>query len=524
MSSIWFRGVRMLNTSNFYRLTNNFLGQGQSLDVVPDGSGRLKMAVTGDHSGQLWRLVATRSDGKYALQTAYLGECFSLDVINDGTNPTPCLAATEDLTGQMWTLTPLADGTYRLTNDFTGPDVSLDTYGDTHEPYLNTGDHTGQHWTLTKVGPVTGTVPIPALDPQGAVEQTEGPTDFTRFARPRGIVKAVMIFVDFPDAPAGSASAAAAARHLLGGGKAQQLYHDQSYGRLTLDVTVRSDLGWRRMSKHSTSYDFLDFKSQQSYISAAAGLFQPAEIKFSDYQMVFVVAADTPNLPLSPAFTPLVGDEASSPSGKIRLAVTLGHDSYSNRYINLVHEIGHLFGLPDLYVAGETVDHSKVGCWSIMCDIFHSVSFLGWHRHKNGWLPAARATYIKQATPGWYTTLSPLSGSGGLSLIVLPVDQVNQPSKVFVIELAQPVLGTNDEYWGDGVLVYTVDATIESGASPVVVVPRKISDSDDYGHLYQAPYGVGDVAHARGPGSVALKVSVLQKFGSSYNVKIEYQR
>ena len=513
----------MLDTAAFYRLTNNFLGQGKSLDVVPDGSGLLKMEVTGDYGGQFWRLVA-RSGGKYALRTAYLGECFSLDVINDGINTTPCMATTADVTGQQWTLTPLAGGTYRLTNDFTGPDVSLDTQGATHEPDLNTGDHTGQHWTLTKVGPIPGTVPIPDLDPKGVVEQTEGPTDFTRFARPRGVVKAVMIFVDFPDVPAGSASAAAAAEHILGGGKAQQLYHEQSYGQLTLDVTVRSDLGWRRMSKDSTSYDFEDFKSQREYISAAAGLFRPAEITFSDYQMVFVVAANTDNLALSPAFTPLVGDEACSPSGKIRLAVTLGHDSYCNRYINLVHEIGHLFGLPDLYVAGETVDHSKVGCWSIMSDIFHCVSFLGWHRHKNGWLPTARATYINQATPGWYATLSPLSGSCGLSLIVLPVDQVNHPSKVFVIELAQPVLGTNDQYWGDGVLVYTVDATIKSGASPVVVIPKQVSDSDDYGHLYQAPYGVGDVAQARGPGSVALKVSVLQKFGSSYRIKIEYQR
>jgi hypothetical protein len=512
----------MLDISVFYRLTNNFLGQGESLDVVPDGSGRLKMEVTGDHGGQFWRLVA-RSDGKYALQTAYLGECFSLDVVNDGINTTPFLGPTGDFTGQLWTLTPWADGTYRLTSDFTGPDVSLDTHGDTHEPYLNTGDHTGQHWRLTNVGPVTGTVPIPALDPKGEVEQTEGPTDFTRFARPRGVVKAVMIFVDFPDAPARK-STADVRHHLLGRGKAQQLYHEQSYGRLTLDVTVRSDLGWRQMSKPSTSYDLLKFKSQRSYISAAAGLFRPAEIRFSDYQMVFVVAADTPHFPLSPAFTPLAGWEASSPSGKIRLAVTLGHDSYKNRYINLVHEIGHLFGLPDLYVAGQTVDQSKVGCWSIMCDIFHAVSFLGWHRHKNGWLPAARATYIKDATPGWYATLSPLSGSCGLSLIVLPVDDVSHPSKVFVIELAQPVLGTNHQYWGDGVLIYTVDATIKSGASPVVVIPKEVSDSDDYGHLYQAPYGVGDVAHARGPGSVALKVSVLQKFGSSYHIKIEYQR
>ena len=374
-------------------------------------------------------------------------------------------------------------------------------------------------------GPVPGTVPIPALDPKTAGQQNEGPTDFTRFARPQGVVKAVMIFMDFPDAQA-AASAAATADRLLGGGQAQQLYRDQSYGQLTLDVTVRSDLGWRRLPKPSTSYDLTDFDSQQSYISAAAALFHPAEIKFSDYQMVFVVAADTPSsgFQVSPGFTPLVGSEATSPSGKIRLAVTLGHDSYSNRYINLVHEIGHLFGLPDLYVAGQSVEQSEVGCWDIMCDIFHSVSFLGWHRHKNGWLPAARATYLNESTPERHATLSPLSGPCGLSLIVLPVDDVNRPSKVFVIELAQPVLGSNNQYWGDGVLVYTVDASIDTGNSPVVIIPSQVSDSDDYGHLYQAPYGVGDVAHPPGSGSVSLEVEVLQKVGSSYNIKIKYQR
>src|SRR5258708_23151254 len=222
----------------------------------------------------MWGVCAWR-DVYYALATTYLGECFSPDVINDGNNTAPCLAATGEYTGQMWTLTPWPDGTYRLTNGFTGPDTSLDTYGDTHDPWLNTGDHTGQHWTLTSAGPVPGTVPIPALDPKGAVEQTEGPTDFTRFARPLGVVRAVLIFVDFSDAPAGPASAAAAADHLLGSGHAQPLYLDQSYGRLTPDVTVRSDLGWRRLPTSSTSYDLRIFESQRSYIIAAAVPFHP---------------------------------------------------------------------------------------------------------------------------------------------------------------------------------------------------------------------------------------------------------
>jgi M6 family metalloprotease-like protein len=291
-------------------------------------------------------------------------------------------------------------------------------------------------------------------------------------------------------------------------------------------VTVRSDLGWRRLSKPSTSYDTEDFDSQRSYISAAAALFHPAEIKFSDYQLVFVVAADNsaPGFQYSPAFTPLAGSEATSPSGKIRLAVTLAHDSYMNRYITLVHEIGHLFGLPDLYVAGEAPDQSAVGCWEIMCDIFHCVSFLGWHRHKNGWLPADKAIYVQGSTSGRNVTLSPLSDPNGVSMIVFPVDDSGHPSQVFVVELAQPVLGDDNQYWGDGVLVYTVDATIPTGQSPVVVIPRQVSDSDDFGHLYQAPYGVGDVAVASGPGAVSLKVEVRQKFGASYNVTIDYQR
>ena len=37
-------------------------------------------------------------------------------------------------------------------------------------------------------------------------------------------------------------------------------------------------------------------------------------------------------------------------------------------------------------------------------------------------------------------------------------------------------------------------------------------------------YGVGDVANVPGPGAVSLSVEVVQKFGASYNIKIEYQR
>jgi M6 family metalloprotease-like protein len=510
------------NTSYYYRLTNTFLGADQSLDVIPDGSCRLRMGQTGDYSGQFWKLV-DQGGGKYALRTAYLGDCFSLDVMNEGTNTTPWLAATGNYSGQFWTLAPWGDGTYKLTNDFTGPGKSLDTYSDTHQPFLDTGDHSGQHWTLSRLTSIPGTVAIPDLDPKGSVYKTEGPTGFTFYARPEGKVKAVMVFVDFSNAAAGPTSASGTANHLLGNGKAQILYQAQSDQKLILDVTVRSDLGWKRMPRPSTQYSFQTFASHKAYFTDAAALFSPSEVSFSDYTFVFIVAPPNAGFPLSPAFNAPKGSGAPSPSGEIRLGVTFGTDSYTNRFINLVHEVGHLFGLPDLYPDGGGADNSKAGCWSIMSDIFHSVSFLGWHRHKNGWLSPSRKTYLSQNTPDWYTTLSPLSGACGLSMVVLPIDDSLKPSKVFVVELAQSVLGSNNAHWGEGVLLYTVDATIPTGSSPVTIIPKKTSTSPVYGYLYEAPYNLNDtVSHKEGTASIALKI--LQKFGSSYNIEIEYHR
>ena len=136
------------------------------------------------------------------------------------------------------------------------------------------------------------------------------------------------------------------------------------------------------------------------------------------------------------AFNAYRGQGASSRSGEIRLAVTLGTDSYSNRYTNLVHEVGHLFGLPDLYPYSSDADSAKAGCWAIMSDIFHSECFIGWHRHKNEWLDQPRKTYLQGTTSTWYKTLSPFSSNYGLSMIALPVDDIQKPSKVLVAELA----------------------------------------------------------------------------------------
>lgn len=140
-------------------------------------------------------------------------------------------------------------------------------------------------------------MPVPGRIPQlyqGEVSHhSEGPGDYDVCMVPRGRVTGVMIFVDFPDAPAGTASATLTGENLLGGGQAQRPFREQSYGRLELDVTVRSDLGWRRMSYNATSYDTLNGESQRQYVSTVVSLFHPDEVRFSDFDIVFMVAAET---------------------------------------------------------------------------------------------------------------------------------------------------------------------------------------------------------------------------------------
>ncbi|MGA7392378.1 MAG: hypothetical protein WBV90_00125 [Terrimicrobiaceae bacterium] len=155
---------------------------------------------------------------------------------------------------------------------------------------MDTGDHMGQHWTLTKIEKVQNNDPIPPLDPKGSVYKSEGPTDFDFYRKPAGTVKAVMIFVDFSNAPAGSASGTDVADHLLGNGAAQQLFSIQSYGKMRLDVAVKANPGWNRMPLPSTSYSFSTFDTHKTYISAAASLFSPSDVRFSDYDFLFVVA------------------------------------------------------------------------------------------------------------------------------------------------------------------------------------------------------------------------------------------
>ncbi len=343
---------------------------------------------------------------------------------------------------------------------------------------------------------------------------SEGRTDSGLSLPAVGSLKALMVFVDFADAPGDVGGGEGIADHLTGYGEAERWFRDQSYGRL--DLKIDRIPGWRRMPKPSISYTGADklftFEQHKAYITDAAALFP--ELDLRTHPLLFVVGAKTDAIALSPTFIAAPANAPVTSTGPIRWCVTFGKDSYTNNHINLCHEVCHTFGLPDLY--NFTPFDFTTGAWDIMCDIFRGTSLIGWHRHKLGWLADDRKVYLARGR--LETLLTPLPGRAGTSMIVAPADGALNPSKVYVVELAQLIHGPDGSTTGDGVLVYSVDASVPTGQGPVRLVPAKIAASPIYGELFEAPFPAGSVLDEP---TLPFRLSIKAKRADGYVVAVK---
>ena len=134
---------------------------------------------------------------------------------------------------------------------------------------------------------------VPELDPihNENLNETSEPR---RIDQPAvGEVKAVMVFVDFPDVP-GMASPDEVRQGVVG--ESAEWFRRESYGRLRFSVDTPF-LEWRRMPRAATAYEKIgsDGAEHASYITTALQLFTADEIDFEQYQIAYIVAAETPD-------------------------------------------------------------------------------------------------------------------------------------------------------------------------------------------------------------------------------------
>ena len=151
-----------IDTNQWYRLTNSFLGEDYALDTYGDTHEPF-MGDSGNYSGQYWKFTS-EGNGYYRLSNMFLGDGRSLDTYSD--THEPFMGDSGNYSGQYWKLTPLGDGNYRLTNMFLGDGRSLDTYSDTFAPFMgDTGNYSGQFWKLTPLGSIEAEAPtLPEQD------------------------------------------------------------------------------------------------------------------------------------------------------------------------------------------------------------------------------------------------------------------------------------------------------------------------------------------------------------------------
>lgn len=354
------------------------------------------------------------------------------------------------------------------------------------------------------------TSPIPTLDTKADVYKTLGPNDPLIYDSTLGPKSAIVIFLDFPNIPQ-SQSTQERAQKVLGQTDGQNLFQDlfakQSHGKLTIDLTLVH--GWRRLPKENKTYDVTTTEGHRDLFVDCFALYP--EINFHDYDYVMAIMTGRGNFAFGER-----DDQAIPYRGKfINVALNQGSQS---PYV-LAHETGHLMGLPDLYTYTNQVPddapRNPTGPWDIMSDTRRSSGFIGWHRHKLGWLSDHRKTYLTQGSHN--LTLAPLtdpSDDAGLSMIVVPVDEPDKPSKVFVAEIAQPLrnLKPDQPVKPGGILVYSVDATLPTGQNPLIVYPRadKLNAAFHPGDTFDhpdAPFSL-TVLRENLDGSVELKLDI----------------
>lgn len=365
------------------------------------------------------------------------------------------------------------------------------------------------------------------LQATGVQEPNEGPTDYSFLIRPAGAVRAVMLLVDFPDAP--QTETPSSIFDLLVP-PARDWLKEVSYGRMSLEVTPVAK--WFRMSRPSADYGFskqipsLTFEQHRDYIAEAVRL-AGADVDFRKFQIVLVVASKGSQIPVSPTFHARVGEGIAVNGSEVRHAITFGADiraALPDHARNVfVHEMGHLMGLPDLYdyEGSRKLQWKYVGAWDDMSSILLGAHYLAYHKLKLGWL--SRRQVRCMTMPGvMEATLTPLETPGGRKAMMVRTS----PSHAYVIEIRKP-FGADRPLCDTGMLLYSVDAAVSAGRGVVKVLPAE--DGNDPATiercalLYNATYDLRPgKPHSYSSPANGISIQLKSRHGDAYRVRVTW--
>lgn len=317
--------------------------------------------------------------------------------------------------------------------------------------------------------------------------------------RASGIAKNLIVAVDFPDAPAQGTSSELV-KQTMGPQLVTEFFAENSYGALTLSFdiypeivrSVRSSIEYR--SDLNGNY-FVNGQWQDQVLTRDIALQLQGHINFSEYESLSLLITGGAALSgYSAAAVPGIGIQTQSGTVRNSLFQGIGTGTVTDRPVPswkvFAHELGHLFGFADLYIAGTGSSGRSPGPFDLMGNTIGSANeFLGWHRWLQGWLPDDSVICDATGKSTQSFSLNKLSARSGQRLYVSQLSR----TRLLIAELR-----TNskfDQVREEGVLFYLLDLSVPSGQGPVSLVhsldDRKDSQSDDYIRYQLAPVSLG---------------------------------
>jgi M6 family metalloprotease-like protein len=296
-----------------------------------------------------------------------------------------------------------------------------------------------------------------------------------------------VLFVDFSDSPARDTTEAVLMRFSP---NVENLFESMSYGRLSIEL--KPVHGWLRMQKESALYRagggdwcFVCFLQMLEEIIRVG----TQGINTSRWES-FILIADSKFVDTT-AFSP-------SPDWKIEAGgrswangVVLGGSALNQTpsifATGLAHELGHTFGLPDLYPYNG-VGFRYTGNFGLMGNIYESViELFAWERWLLSWLDDTQVVCLNGREVK--AVLNPVSVFGGQKMIVIPLSD----TRALVVEVRRRG-GFDEKLSKEGPLAYVVDTNQQNGYGGIKIVPI---NEDDWSKS-SAPLDIGKTIEFEG--------------------------
>jgi M6 family metalloprotease-like protein len=290
-----------------------------------------------------------------------------------------------------------------------------------------------------------------------------GRLDWETFVRPLGTVRAVMLFVDFPDVPA--KQPAAPIFEDLGFGNAARWLGQSSYGKVALAIEpIRQ---WVRMPQPLSAYRRVNgalVKDEARRYSADAIAAADPVVDFSQAEIVYILPNREATAYARSSEHDYPPEEGFIADGRVvRATVTFGTAAYERGFRTLAHETGHAFGTYDYYNAFGHPTDRYAGAWSLMADSITGGDHFAWDKWRMGWLSDAQVRCVTAASTAEYV-LSPVETRGGVKAVILRTGL-----HTAVIAEFRTRQGLDAGMCSSGVLIYKVNNALEGGAGPVRV-------------------------------------------------------